>query len=254
MVLSDHEFEHFICDKLRDRVVNCTSGKDDFRVVAKWFGLVREVVRIDGNAMSSDESGTIFEEVPLGSSGFDNIVGVDSYAVADECELVHKGDIHVALAILYGFCCLCHFHVGRTMGTVFEDGVVERIDDIGYFGRGTGSDFLDFGECVDFVTRVDSFRAIAAEEVLVELESAVFLEHGDAIFLCAARINGWLIDDDVAFVERFSDGLAGFEKRREVGIVESVDWSRDGNDVGVDLLEFFRVGSERKSDFTGSFE
>ena len=97
------------------------------------------------------------------------------------------------------------------MRAVFKDGVVERINDISNFWRRTGSDFLDFGERVDFVTRIDSFRTIAAEEVLVKFESAVLLKYRNTVFFGTSRVNGGFVDNDVPFVERFTDGLTRFE-------------------------------------------
>ena len=86
---------------------------------------------------------------------------------------------------------------------------------------------------------------------MVELQAAEFLQHGHTVFLGATGINGGLVDDDVTFGERFTDSLAGFDERSEVGIVESVNRSGHGNDVGVHGFEFLGIGGEGKTDFLG---
>ena len=50
-----------------------------------------------------------------------------------------------------------------------DDAAVQRIHHVGHCGRAATGNFLDFGQGVDLVTRVDAFGAVATEKILVEL-------------------------------------------------------------------------------------
>ena len=212
MVLLNHQFQHLVGNELGDRVIHSSAAENHLRVVAQRLCFVGKVVGVNRDAMAAYQARTIFQEVPFCTGGFDDVVGVDTYAVADESQFVHERDIHIALAVLHSLGGLCHLHVGGTMGAIEQDGVVHRIHQVGYFGCRTRGDLLDLGQRVDLVTRVDSFRRIAAEEVHVELQARELLQHGYAVFLGAARIDGALVDDDVAAVQGLADGLACFEQ------------------------------------------
>ena len=190
MVFLNHQFQHFIGDEFCDRVVYSSTRKNHLWCIAQCFCFVCQVVWVNGDAVSSYESWAVFEEVPFGASGFDDIVGVNAYAVADECEFVHEGDVHIALAVLYGFGCLCHFHVWCFVSAVFEDAVVHSIYEVSYLWGRTRGDFFDFGQCVHFVTWIDTLWRVAAEEIHIEFQPAIFLEYRYAIFFGATGING----------------------------------------------------------------
>ena len=63
---------------------------------------------------------------------------------------------------------LCHFYRTCLECLHFKDRRVERVNEICDFWCRAGSYFPDFSQCVHFVSRVDSFWGISAEEVLVE--------------------------------------------------------------------------------------
>src|SRR5690606_4344211 len=81
-------------------VVDATAGKDDFRVVANGLCLVRQVVRIDADAVAADQAGTERQEVPFGAGGCKHVEGVDTHAVEDHRQFVDQGNVEVALGVL----------------------------------------------------------------------------------------------------------------------------------------------------------
>ena len=60
-------------DVLAHAVVDAPAGEDHLRVVAELVGLVRQVVRIDADAVAADEARAERQEVPLGARGLQHL-------------------------------------------------------------------------------------------------------------------------------------------------------------------------------------
>ena len=54
------------------------------------------------------------------------------------------------------------------MGTGNDDLVVQRVDQVGYFWRGAGGDFLNCSDSVFLVARIDPLRAVASVKIHVK--------------------------------------------------------------------------------------
>ena len=77
--------------------------------------LVHQIVRVYADAVSADEPWREGQEIPLGGSRLDNVVGVDANPSEDNRELVDEGDIDVALRILYNLSRLGYLDARRTV-------------------------------------------------------------------------------------------------------------------------------------------
>ena len=173
-----------------DGVVHRTSGQYNLRLVTQSFGFVSEIVRVHGYAVSAYESRTVLQEVPLRAGCLYHVVRVYAHAVTDQSKLVHERYVHVALAVLHCFGGFRHFHVRCAVRAVLQYAVVKRIHNVRNLGCRAGGYLLDLRERVHFVTRVDTFRRVAAVEVLIELQPRELLQYRHTILLGAARING----------------------------------------------------------------
>jgi hypothetical protein len=81
-------------------VVDRPAGQDHLRVVAELLGLVDQVVGVDRDAVAADETGAVVVEVPLGPGGLEDRLRVKPHLPEDDRELVHQGDVDVALDVL----------------------------------------------------------------------------------------------------------------------------------------------------------
>src|SRR6266702_4874363 len=95
-----HFFHGLLSDESSHAVVDAAASEYHLRDVSGLLWLVRQVIRIDTDAVSADESWTEFQEIPFRARGFENFIGIDSEPVKDDCELVHQCDVQVALRIL----------------------------------------------------------------------------------------------------------------------------------------------------------
>ena len=80
-------------------VVEAPPGKDDFRVIADRHRLVREVIRIDADAMAADKTRAKGEKIPLRAGRLQHRFGVDAHAVEDHRQFVDQRDIEIALGV-----------------------------------------------------------------------------------------------------------------------------------------------------------
>src|SRR3546814_18411363 len=59
-------------------VVEAAAGQNHLGVIADGFGLVRQIVRVDADAVADDQTGAELEAVPLGASGPTDHPGFDA--------------------------------------------------------------------------------------------------------------------------------------------------------------------------------
>ena len=97
---ADHLLDRLLGDVLAHAVVDAPPGEDHLRVIAERVGLVRQVVRVDADAVAADEARTKRQEVPLRSGGLEHLERVDADLVEDQRKLVHQRDVEVALRVL----------------------------------------------------------------------------------------------------------------------------------------------------------
>jgi hypothetical protein len=83
------------------------------------------------------------------------------------------------------------------------------------------------------ITRINSFRAVSTEEILVEFQSGMHFQYGNADFLCTTWIDCGFIDDNVALLEHPAYGLTGSFQRSKVWVLVLVNRGGYGNDVAV---------------------
>jgi len=95
----EHELDHFASHISSHAIVESATGQDDLGVVAHLLCFLREIIRIHAYTMAANQSGAEGKEVPFGARSFEHLEGVDAHAVEDFAELVHKGDVDVALRI-----------------------------------------------------------------------------------------------------------------------------------------------------------
>lgn len=63
--LLEHEFDHTVGDVGTHAVVHTPASKDDLRIVTIALGALSEIVGIHSNAVTTDESGLEWQEIPL---------------------------------------------------------------------------------------------------------------------------------------------------------------------------------------------
>lgn len=97
--LADHALDNTLGDMRSHVVVEPTAGQNDLGMIADLLGFLCEVVRIDADAMTADQTGLERQKVPLGAGRGKDIVGVKLKAMKNHGQLVDKGDVDVSLGI-----------------------------------------------------------------------------------------------------------------------------------------------------------
>ena len=83
------------------------------------------------------------------------------------------------------------------------------------------------------VAGINTFRAVAAEEVMIEPEAGMLFEDWHAVFLGTSGIDGGLVNDDVTFFQHFTHGFTGLNEGREVWSLMFVYRRGNGDDIAV---------------------
>ena len=93
-----------------------------------------------------------------------------------------------------------------------------------------------------FVTWINSLWAVSAEKIYVVLEARCLLQNWHALFFGATRIDGRLVNHDVALLESGTNGLRGFQNRTKIRSVRAINgsWNSDNKDIG--FFELVRPG------------
>ena len=224
-------------------VVDAAARQNDLGVVSHFLSLVCQVVGVNADAMASDQARTEWQEIPFRARRLEHFQGVDAQTMKDQTELVHQGDVEVALGVLDDLGRFGHFDRAGLVRTGRDDLAIHAVHRFGDLGRAAARDLLDGGQTVLFVTGVDAFRAVAAEEVLVELKSAEFLQHGNAHFFRGSGVDGGFVDDDVTTLQGLSHRFAGFNQRCHVGSIGCVHGRGNCDDEHLGLSQVCRVGA-----------
>ena len=216
-------------------VVDRPTRENDPGQVAEALRAMAEIIGIDADAVAADEAGLEAQEIPFRARRGEHVVGRKAELGEDLGDLVHEGDVDVALRILD--------HLRRLGG----------LDRASLEGAGAGDPAVDLGElrgdglvfarhhlhdpldAVLAVAGIDALRRIAEEEVPALDEAGDALEQGAAKLFGDARIDGAFIDDRRRrlAVEQAGDQLGRAEQRRQIGPVRPVHRGRHGDDVDV---------------------
>ena len=126
-------------------------------MVAGDLRAISQVVRIDPDAVTTNQPGMIIQEIPLGCSGGKHIARIDSKFLKNGREFIHEGDVEIALGVFDDLCGFGDFDRGRAM----DAGGDNRPIHVGYDVEGARVlpryDFLDSLEAMRLVARIDAF-------------------------------------------------------------------------------------------------
>src|SRR5690606_7848853 len=99
-ILTGHELDDAVSDMNAHVVVDLAPGKNDLGVIAEAFRLMRQVIRVDTNAVPPNEAGAEGKKIPFRSCRLKYFVCIDADAIKDQRQLVHESNINVALRVL----------------------------------------------------------------------------------------------------------------------------------------------------------
>src|SRR5690606_6498065 len=215
-------------DQLRNNVashgvVETPPRKDDFGVIADALRLVRQVIRVNANAMPAHQSRPEWQKIPFCPCSFQYCLGVNAQTIENEGQLVDQGDIDVPLSILYDLGGFSHTDGRRFVGAGDNDVGIQAVHKVCHIRRGTRGDLPDVRHAVVLVAGVDPLGAVAGVEVLIEAQAGHAFQYGDADFLCSARVYRRFVNDNITPLQDTAYGFAGSNERREVRLLVLID-------------------------------
>ena len=151
--------------------------------------------------MAADQPRIEFLEIPFGRRGGEHVAGIDVERSNKRRQLVHEGDIEVALGVLDHLGGLGHLDRRRAMDAGGDDRAVDVGDDAQRLLVLARHHFGDGFEAMVLVARIDALRRIADGEIGAAAQARRALENGHAILFHRAGIDRRFINHDVAALE-----------------------------------------------------
>ena len=93
----DERFHSLLGDVGTHAVVDAPPREDDLGVMTKFFRLIGKIVRVNADAMATDQARSEFQEIPFGAGSFQNFCGIQPHAIENNRQLIHERDIQIAL-------------------------------------------------------------------------------------------------------------------------------------------------------------
>jgi hypothetical protein len=121
--------------------------------------------------VAADQAWPKGQKIPLAACGLKHFFSVDTHSVKDQSKLVNEGNVDIALRVFNDFGSFCHFDAAGFVSTGSDDLEIDLVNQIGHFGSGAGSYFLDVGQAVSFVAWIDTLGTVAAKKILIELQA-----------------------------------------------------------------------------------
>ena len=205
--LPDQQFDAGFRHMLAHAVVDAPPGQNDLRMAAEFLGLEGQVVRIDADAVPAHQARSEAQGVPLGVHALDDLGGVDAHAVEHHRELVHEGNVYVALRVLDDLHGLGGLDGRDREGPSGDHDVVDPADELGGLVVHARDHLADGRKGMHAVAGVDAFGAVAHLEVLSAPEAGFTLENRHADVLGDARVDGGLVDHDAAGLQVLAQRL-----------------------------------------------
>lgn len=210
-------------------------------MVAHHLGLAGQVVGIDPDAMSAHQSGLELEEVPFGAGGFEDVAGVDVELVENDGQLVHQGDVQIALGVFDDLGRLGGLDGAGAVDAGLDNPLIEGGHALEGFRAITGHDLDDLGQGALFVAGVDALGAVADEKVLPPFQAGFPFQDGDADLFGRAGIDGGFIDQGRTRLHVAPGRYGCADQGAKVGLVGFIHGGGYGQDDDIGLAQRDRI-------------
>ena len=159
-------------------------------MITHHLRFISQIIWINTDTMPSNKSWIEFEKVPLCTGSFKNRFGIDSHFIKDNGKLVHERYIDVTLTVLYNLCCFGDLNVLCSMYSCFNNQLIHIGYTIKSFIIHARNNFLNSFQTMNFIARINTFRAITYFEIYSAFKARLTLKDRHTNIFCHTRING----------------------------------------------------------------
>src|SRR5690348_10860829 len=121
-------------------------------MIAKTLRLMREVVRVNTDTVTSDKSGFEWKEIPFRSRGLEHFVCINTHAFEDQCKLVDEGDVNITLRVFNDLSSFRDFYRRCFVSSCDDDFLIKLIYFLSDLRRASAGDFFDCAYTMLFIT------------------------------------------------------------------------------------------------------
>jgi hypothetical protein len=173
------------------------------------------------------------EEIPLSRRGSEHVSGVNTELMKDRRQLVHQGDVEIALRVFDDLGGLGNFNRGGAMNPSFHHRTIHVSKDIERTRILSGHHFRNGLKAVLLVAGIDAFRRIADCEIAPAGEGRFLFKHRQTFFFNRAGVDRRFINHDVSALEHFADRFGSQNERSEIGSACPIDRRRYRHDIKI---------------------
>jgi hypothetical protein len=134
-------------------------------VISRLLRPIRQIIRVDANAVPAHRPGPEFEKVPFGGGCGQHVSRINPELVEDGGEFVHEGDIEIALRVLDDLYRFRDFDRWCLVQPGGDHRAINRRDDVKRTRVLPGNDLGDGLETMRLVAGLDTFQRIADGEI-----------------------------------------------------------------------------------------
>ena len=140
-------------------------------MVARLLCAVCQIVWIDANAVPTNKAWIELQEIPFGRGGGKHLPRVDAEPAEQPRELVHEGNVKIALRVLDNFGCLGDLDRGRAIDAGLDDRTIHISDNPQCLFILASNDLSTSFESMLLVTRIDAFWRIANSKIFAATQT-----------------------------------------------------------------------------------
>ena len=125
-----HLFNCGISHKRTHGVINLSTIQNYLAVIAETLCDIRQVIGINTNAMTTNQTRFKTQRIPLGVHPRQNLIRVNTHSVTDHSDFIHESDINITLAVLYNLHCFRSLDIRDTECASLDHNVINLLNDL----------------------------------------------------------------------------------------------------------------------------
>ena len=195
-------------------------------MIPKLLCLVGQIIRVHADTVPADKPRLELQEIPFRPRCLKHGLGVNPHFIKNNRQLIHEGDIDIALAVLNDFCRLRDLNRRRAVHACLHHQLIHMGDLLERLLVHAGHNLCDGLQAVHLIARIDALWRVADLEIHTALQAGFFLKNRHADILCDTGIDCRLKHDNRALCKILPQNAACALHRRQVRRVIVVDRRR----------------------------
>ena len=130
-------------------------------MITQLFRLISKIIGIYADTVPAHQSRTESGGVPFGIHSVHYFIRINAHPVKYHCQLVHKSNIYIPLAVFHNFYCFRCLNGADRVRARPDNQIINRPDHTQTLFVHSTDNFAYIRQRMDFISRIDAFRTVA---------------------------------------------------------------------------------------------